>query len=94
MKRKKNEKKFKILSDRFVFREEIDGALIFNPETGNVKVLNNTGALIWKRCKNGATLSELVQMFKRKFNVDEKLITKDILKFLKELEKWKMLTKT
>ncbi|MCK5055841.1 MAG: PqqD family peptide modification chaperone [Candidatus Aminicenantes bacterium] len=34
-----------------VLREEdIDGGLLFNPDTNQIKVLNHTGLFIWKLC--------------------------------------------
>lgn len=43
-----------------VLREEDeDGALLFNPDTSEVRVLNATGLFIWKRC-GGAAMDELL----------------------------------
>lgn len=44
-----------------VLREEgSDGALIFQPDTNQIKVLNATGLFIWQRCDGNHTLSDLI----------------------------------
>jgi hypothetical protein len=86
------ERIYKIVSRGFVFREEDDGALVFNPDTGNIQALNRTGAIIWKSCKRGATLSKLVKILKNEFPAEEiSKIKKDISLFIKQLKKGKMI---
>jgi hypothetical protein len=44
-----------------VLREEDeDGALLFNPDTNQVKVINSTGLFIWKLCDGIHELSTIV----------------------------------
>jgi len=33
-----------------VLREEPDGALLFNPDTNQIRVINTTGLFIWRAC--------------------------------------------
>ncbi len=82
------EVKYKITPGKFVFREEDDGALVFNPDTGNIHALNRTGAIIWKSCLRGATISQLIKILKEKFALkDDRKIKKDIMVFIKKLKK-------
>lgn len=87
------EGKYKIAPGKFVFREEDDGALVFNPDTGNIQALNRTGVIIWKSCIRGATISQLIKILKEKFVLkDDRKIKKDITLFIRRLKKCNMLT--
>jgi len=48
--------------------EDEDGALLFNPDTDRVELLNSTGLYIWKLCAEGRTISEVVAAFKADFD--------------------------
>ena len=45
-----------------VLREEDpeEGALLFNPDTNQVKVINTTGLFIWQQCGEAHTLDEII----------------------------------
>ena len=45
-----------------VLREEDpdEGALLFNPDTNQVRVINSTGLFVWQQCGVARTLDELV----------------------------------
>ena len=63
--------------------EDEDGALLFNPDTDGVQLLNSTGFYIWKRCTEGRTVSEIVATFKKDFDeVPEDQVTADVEEFL------------
>jgi len=70
-----------------VLREEDEsGALLFNPDTNQVKVLNATGLFIWKQfqsenCPNTA-LKAIAEAFE---DVPEAQVTGDVEAFLNEL---------
>lgn len=82
------EVKYKIVPGKYIFREEDDGALVFNPDTGNIQALNRTGAIIWKSCIRGATISQLINVLKEKFGLkDDRKIKNDIMAFIKKLKK-------
>lgn len=52
-----------------VLREEDeDGALLFNPDTNQVKVINNTGLFIWKKCDGTCHIEEIVNAVKNEFD--------------------------
>jgi hypothetical protein len=52
-----------------VLREEAeDGALLFNPDTDQIRVLNATGLFLWKLCDGGNGLPGLVEAMKKAFD--------------------------
>lgn len=55
-----------------VFRREEDEAILFNPETGDVKLLNRTGALIYRMLDGNNTLADIEEMIIEKFKVVDK----------------------
>ena len=51
-----------IRNNDVVLREEDpDGALLFNPDTNQIRVLNKTGLFIWKLCDGKHDLSSIVK---------------------------------
>jgi hypothetical protein len=46
--------------DVLLKEEDEDGALVFNPDTDKIMVLNPTGLFIWKRCDGNAGMGDLV----------------------------------
>jgi len=70
-----------------VFREEDEGALIFNPETGDLKLINRTGALVLNLLIEGKEpagwLDHLVEAFP---DVPAETLQQDLKRFLEELE--------
>jgi hypothetical protein len=51
-----------------VLREEDpDGALLFNPDTNQIRVLNATGLFVWKNCDGKKDLTAIVAMLKKAF---------------------------
>ena len=60
-----------------------DGALLFNPDTNRVEVLNSTGLFIWKHCADAHTLEEIVAEVKKAFDeVPENQVAEDVQKFI------------
>jgi len=70
-----------------VLREEDpDGALLFNPDTNQIKVINNTALFIWKLCDGNHTLSSIVEALKKSFeNVPEDKVKGEVKEFLNEM---------
>ncbi len=51
-----------------VLREEDpDGALLFNPDTNQIRVLNHTGVFIWKLCDGQHDLGAIVNGLRESF---------------------------
>ncbi len=73
---------------RIVFREEGEEALLFDPDTGKVKVLNETGKFIWNNLDGKTSTDSLVKKIQDNFDIaDEKQIKEDLEKFLNDLKK-------
>jgi hypothetical protein len=72
-----------------VLREEDeDGALLFNPDTNQVKVINSTGLFIWKLCDGKHALSAIVEGLKNEFeDAPEEQVNQDTREYLEELLK-------
>jgi hypothetical protein len=52
-----------------VLREEDpDGALLFNPDTNQIRVINSTGLFIWKHCDGKKDLPAIVTALKKTFD--------------------------
>jgi len=70
-----------------VLREEGQEALLFDPNTGSIKVLNYVGKTIWKLLNGKNTEKSIRERIAKKFkDADPKLIRKDVNEFLNKLE--------
>jgi len=66
--------------------EDEDGALLFNPDSNRIQLLNSTGFFIWKLCSEGKTLSEISEAVRQEYSdVPEKQLDKDMKQFLDEM---------
>jgi hypothetical protein len=68
-----------------VLREEDpdEGALLFNPDTNQVKVVNNTGLFIWRHCDQARTMEEIINEVKKGFDdVPSEQVAKDVQEFV------------
>lgn len=43
--------------------EDESGSLLFNPDTGEVLVINDTGRFIWDLCAEGVTMDDIIHEF-------------------------------
>jgi hypothetical protein len=51
-----------------VLREEDpDGALLFNPDTNQIRVINSTGLFIWKHCDGKKDMPAIISALKKTF---------------------------
>lgn len=51
-----------------VLREEDpDGALLFNPDTNQIRVINPTGLFVWNRCDGNHTFPQIISEMKEAF---------------------------
>ncbi|TFG91682.1 MAG: PqqD family protein [Syntrophobacterales bacterium] len=73
-----------VLRESVVFREEADGALIYNHETGDVTPLNATAAFICESLFiNGIDTESVLAEIKKRWNVlDEDTVRSDIEKLI------------
>ncbi len=80
------------VNSKIVFREECSGALLFDPDTGSIKVLNETGKFIWQNLTVNSSKELLLEKIMDNFDlVDRNKIEEDLEKFLEELQKLKLL---
>jgi hypothetical protein len=79
---------------RFLFskyRIEPSGITIYrNPNTNKLEHFNASGTFIFERARGGDTIVEIVDHLIEKYNLDressEDFVTKDILRFVRNLE--------
>lgn len=58
-----------IVSPDVVLREEDpDAALVFNPDTDNIRVINHTGLFIWKLCDGAHSLESILAAMHDEFD--------------------------
>ncbi len=68
-----------------VLREDApdEGALLFNPDTNQVKVINTTGLFIWQQCGESRTLDEIVTEVQKGFDeVPLEEVAEDVQEFV------------
>ncbi len=68
-----------------VLREEDpdEGALLFNPDTNQVKVINTTGLFIWQQCGVARTMDEITSEVHKIFDeVPANLVAEDVVEFM------------
>lgn len=78
-----NEKnKFK--SERnIIFREEEDAGILFNPDTGRINILNETGKFIWSRLNGDKTKDDIIKEAGLTFDIiDDKKAEEDFDAFV------------
>jgi len=54
--------------DVVVHEEDPDGALIFNPDTDQIKVLNPTGFFIWRSCDGSHDMQRIIARVRETFD--------------------------
>ncbi|NPA13893.1 MAG: HPr-rel-A system PqqD family peptide chaperone [Aquificae bacterium] len=62
-----------------------DEGFIFDPETGNSYVVNQTGLFILKLLKEGKSEEEIIKALTEEFEVDEDTARRDFYDFLEHL---------
>jgi hypothetical protein len=68
-KRSTSSKEMLVRNPDVVLREEDpDGALLFNPDTNQIRVINSTGLFIWKHCDGRKDLPAIVSSLKETFD--------------------------
>ncbi|MFC2149095.1 PqqD family protein [Candidatus Auribacterota bacterium] len=55
------------VNENIVLRKEDDDAFLYDPETGSVSVINNTGILIWENLHKGKNTGEIIAALLRDF---------------------------
>ncbi len=79
-------------SPRMVFREEGDGAFLFDPDTGNLKFVNAMGVRIYRMCSGGVSVGEIVSSLVTDYpRIPEGQVREDVTSFLEEMTKMELL---
>lgn len=75
-----------VQNENSVFREEDDGAFLFDPEGGRLKYLNTTGAEVYRLCDGTRNVEEIVDVVAGVFaETPRKDIERDVTAFLATL---------
>jgi hypothetical protein len=75
-----------VVNPNMVFREEADDcALLFDPDSGSVKVFNPTASAIWKLLDGKRTLSEVIGVLREEFEDMDAKAEEQVLKLVEEL---------
>lgn len=76
---------------KIVFRLEEDEALLFDPDTGAIKVINRTGIFIWNLLDRRRSKEDIVRLLKEEFNdAPEEVVKEDIDSFIDSLKELKL----
>lgn len=67
-----------------VFRKEGKTGLIYDPETGKIDMLNETGAFIWKLCNGKNSPQDINRKVLKVFSGNKAAISKQIRVFIKQ----------
>jgi coenzyme PQQ synthesis protein D (PqqD) len=70
-----------------VLREEDeDGALIYNPDTDQIKVINPTGLFIWQQCDGTRDLGSIVSAVEESYDeVPGDQVSEQVEKFIDDM---------
>jgi hypothetical protein len=71
-----------------VMREEDpdEGALLFNPDTNQIRVLNHTGLFIWKLCDGSHSLANVLEALKEEYEgIPEEQVDHQVKDFMDEM---------
>ena len=63
---------YPIANPEIVFREELDEAILFNPNTGEIKLLNETGAFIYKLLDAKHSVEQIVDKLAKSFEIESR----------------------
>ena len=75
-----------ITNPEIVLKEELEEGLLFNPETGEIKLLNETGVFIYKLLDGKTSKNDIIDKVIVNFDIEEKKqAEKDVEEFLKML---------
>jgi hypothetical protein len=72
--------------DVILREEDPDGALLFNPDTNQIRVINPTGLFIWKHCDGKKDLPTIIASMKDAFEgVPEKEVDGEVKTFVDDM---------
>ena len=81
------------LNPKIVFREEEGESLLFDPETGQVRILNETGTLIYELLTQKLSREKIVDSITSEYdNMNRQDLEQDIDEFAAQMEQSGILT--
>jgi hypothetical protein len=73
--------------DVILREEDPDGALLFNPDTNQIRVINTTGLFIWRHCDGKKDQPAIVSALKKAFDgVPEKEVEGEVKAFVDDMK--------
>ncbi|MBN1832496.1 MAG: PqqD family protein [Deltaproteobacteria bacterium] len=74
------------VNQNIVFREEEEGAFLFDPDSGRIFHLNEVGTYVWKSCMKAKRPEQIIQALCLDFSeISHKQIERDCMKFFDDL---------
>ena len=74
-------------AERLITREEDENLVLFDPDTGSIKLLNETAGLIWNSIDGNTSIKDIIHVTAAENpDGDKKTIREDVLRFLEELQ--------
>ncbi len=87
MNTEKHQEYYQINPDVVLREEDPDGALLFNPDSNDVKVLNHSGLHIWKICREKMPREAIITGLKEQYDqVPDDQVGTEVDSFLESLE--------
>lgn len=83
--------KIYIINPEIIFREEHGEGLLFNPESGKVKILNETGSFIVSQINGKCSKQDIIDRMKEVYDVPQDELESDFDVFVSDLEKTQMI---
>jgi hypothetical protein len=72
--------------DAVIHEEDPDGALVFNPDTDQIKVLNQTGVFIWRICDGSHEVESIIARVRETFDkVPEDQVSGQVQDFINDM---------
>jgi hypothetical protein len=72
--------------DVVIHEEDPDGALVFNPDTDQIKVLNQTGFFIWQLCDGSHDMESIIARVQETFDeVPEDQFSEQVQDFINDM---------
>jgi hypothetical protein len=68
-----------------IFREEGSEAMLFNPDTADIMVINTVGRIVWSLCDGVRSVHDIASSLEKEFNVSYEQAKKDVNGFITTL---------
>jgi hypothetical protein len=65
--------------------EDDSGSMLFNPDTGEVLVINDTGRFIWSLCAEPTTVDRIVKQFPEEYDDIPENLSEEVEQFVKAM---------